>query len=87
MRKLGVPGAAFAACGITLSLSGSAFALSSSEAQGRATLAVQGVESAMTSAPPDSKLNTKPPTPAERIAAGDMLLRNKDYDRAIEALS
>jgi tetratricopeptide (TPR) repeat protein len=87
MRRLGVPGAAFAAFGIAASLSGSAFALSSSEAQGRATLAVQGVESAMTSAPPDSKLIIKPPTPAERIAAGDMLLRNKDYDRAIEALS
>jgi tetratricopeptide (TPR) repeat protein len=87
MRRLGVPGAAFAACGITLSLSGSAWALSASEAQGRATLAVQGVESSMTSAPPDSKLNAKPPTPAERVAAGDMLLRNKDYDRAIEALS
>ena len=87
MRKLGVPGAAFAAFGIMLSLPGSAWALSSSEAQGRATLAVQGVESAMTSAPPDSKLAVRPPTPAERVAAGDMLLRNKDYDRAIEALS
>ncbi len=87
MRRLGVPGAAFAAFGIMASLSGSAFALSSSEAQGRATLAVQGVESAMTTAPPDSKLISKPATPAERIAAGDMLLRNKDYDRAIEALS
>ncbi len=87
MRRLGVPGAAFAACGVVLSLSSSAFALSASEAQGRATLAVQGVESAMTSAPPDSKLIVKPPTPAERVAAGDMLLRNKDYDRAIEALS
>jgi len=69
------------------SLSGSALALSASEAQGRATLAVQGVESAMTSTPPDSKLTVKPATPAERVAAGDMLLRNKDYDRAIEALS
>jgi len=70
-----------------LGISGSAFALSSSEAQGRATLAVQSVEAAMTSAPPDSKLIAKPPTPAERIAAGDMLVRNKDYDRAIESLS
>src|ERR1041384_3482330 len=87
MRRLGVSGAAAAALGFTLALSGSAFALSASEAQGRATLAVQGVESSMTSAPPDSKLIVKPPTPAERVAAGDMLLRNKDYDRAIEALS
>lgn len=87
MRRLGVPGAAFAACGIAFSLSSSAFALSASEAQGRATIAVQGVESSMTSAPPDSKLIIKPPTPAERVAAGDMLLRNKDYDRAIESLS
>jgi len=87
MRRLGGAGTACAAFGIAVSLSGSASALSSSEAQGRATLAVQGVESSMTSAPPESKLFTKPPTPAERVAAGDMLLRNKDYDRAIEALS
>jgi tetratricopeptide (TPR) repeat protein len=86
MRRLGVPGA-FAAFGITIALSGSAFALSSTEAQGRATIAVQAVEAQLASAPPDSKLTVKPPTPAERVAAGDMLLRNKDYDRAIEALS
>ncbi|MDF3070266.1 MAG: hypothetical protein K0R38_5867 [Polyangiaceae bacterium] len=86
MRRLGDVGA-LAAFGIACSISGSAFALSSGEAQGRATVAVQAVESSMTSAPPDSKLFTKPPTPAERVAAGDMLLRNKDYDRAIEALS
>jgi tetratricopeptide (TPR) repeat protein len=87
MRTLRIPSVALAAFGITVALSGSAFALSSSEAQGRATLAVQGVESNMTATPPESKLNFKPPTPAERVAAGDMLLRNKDYDRAIEALS
>lgn len=87
MKRLRCPMAAGAAFGITIALSSSAWALSSSEAQGRATLAVQGVESSMTSAPPDSKLNFKPPTPAERVAAGDMLLRNKDYDRAIETLS
>jgi tetratricopeptide (TPR) repeat protein len=88
MRRLGVPGAAFAAFGITLALSqGSALALSASEAQGRATLSVQSVETGMTSAPPESKLTAKPATPAERVAAGDMLLRNKDYDRSIEALS
>ncbi|HKY37433.1 MAG TPA: tetratricopeptide repeat protein [Polyangiaceae bacterium] len=91
MTPLRVPRAAWAVFGITLSLSfshsRSAFALSASEAQGRATLAVQGVESSMTSTPPESKLAVKPPTPAERVAAGDMLLRNKDYDRAIEALS
>ncbi|HVY27669.1 MAG TPA: tetratricopeptide repeat protein [Polyangiaceae bacterium] len=87
MKRLRVPGAAGAAFGITIALSSSAWALSSSEAQGRATLAVQGVESSMTTTPPDSKLIVKPPTPAERVAAGDMLLRNKDYDRAIETLS
>lgn len=87
MRRFGVPRAAFAAFGITWAFSGSASALSASEAQGRATLAVQSVETGMTSAPPESKLLAKPATPAERVAAGDMLLRNKDYDRAIEALS
>lgn len=87
MKRLAMPGVAGAAFGITIALSSSAWAISSGEAQGRATLAVQGVESSMTSAPPESKLIVKPPTPAERVAAGDMLLRNKDYDRAIEALS
>jgi len=87
MRRVVATGAAFAAFGIAVSLAGSALALSSTEAQGRATIAVQAVESSMTSAPPESKLFTKPATPAERVAAGDMLLRNKDYDRAIEALS
>ena len=53
MRRLGVPGAAIAAFGITLALSSSSFALSASEAQGRATLTVQGVESSMTSTPPN----------------------------------
>ncbi len=87
MRRLGMAKVAAATFAITIALSGSALALSASEAQGRATLAVQSVETAMTQAPPESKLAVKPPTPAERVAAGDMLLRNKDYDRAIEALS
>ncbi|HYP88307.1 MAG TPA: hypothetical protein VEQ59_09135, partial [Polyangiaceae bacterium] len=87
MRRLAAARAAYAAFGIAATLPGSAWALSSGEAQGRATIAVQAVESSMTSAPPESKLFTKPPTPAERVAAGDMLLRNKDYDRAIESLS
>lgn len=87
MKRLGLPGVAGAAFGVTLSLTGSVLALSASEAQGRATLAVQSVEAGLTSSPPESKLAIKPPTPAERVAAGDMLLRNKDYDRAIEALS
>src|SRR6478736_5082062 len=88
MRSVRLPGAAsLAAFGVTLAFSSSAWAISAGDAQGKATLVVQGVESSMTSAPPDSKLIAKPPTPAERVAAGDMLLRNKDYDRAIEALS
>lgn len=87
MRKLAARGASIAAFGIAVSLAGSALAVSATEAQGRATVAVQAVEASITSAPPESKLFTKPPTPAERVAAGDMLLRNKDYDRAIEALS
>ncbi len=87
MRRSGVSGAALAAAGLTLAFSSSALALDAGEAQGRATLAVQGVESGMLSPPPGLKLAAKPPTPAERVAAGDMLLRNKDYDHAIEALS
>jgi tetratricopeptide (TPR) repeat protein len=86
MMRQWIPAAVCAAVGCVL-VPCSAVALSASEAQGRATLAVQAVESAMLSTPPDSKLTIKPPTPAERVAAGDMLLRNKDYDRAIETLS
>ncbi|HEY6078767.1 MAG TPA: hypothetical protein VIW29_08185, partial [Polyangiaceae bacterium] len=68
MRRLGVPGAAFAALGFTLALASSSFALSSDEAQGRATTVVQGVEAGMTSPAPASKLAVKPATPAERVA-------------------
>src|SRR5688572_22780627 len=76
----------FAAAGFVLALCFDAAALDSGEAQGRAQLAVSGVESDMGKPPTRPKFLVLPPTPAERIAAGDMLLRTKDYDRAIEAL-
>jgi tetratricopeptide (TPR) repeat protein len=61
-------------------------ALDSGEAQGRAQLAISGVEQDIGKPPTRPKFLVMPPTPAERIAAGDMLLRTRDYDRAIETL-
>lgn len=75
-----------ASAGFVLALAFPAAALDSGEAQGRAQIAVQGVEADINKPPVRPKFLVLPPTPAERIAAGDMLLRTKDYDRAIEAL-
>jgi len=64
-----------------------AAALDSSEAMGRATTALQGVEADAGKPAPAPKFLQRPATPAERIAAGEMLLQTKDYDRAIDSLS
>src|SRR5262249_8216645 len=63
-----------------------ASALDSSEAQGRAQQAIAAVESDMVKPPTPPKFLTPPATPEQRIAAGDMLFRTKDYDRAIDTL-
>jgi tetratricopeptide (TPR) repeat protein len=63
------------------------FALSTSEAQGRATTAIQSVEAELGRPPPQSKFREPPATPAVRIANADMLLHAKNYDAAIELLS
>jgi len=76
-----------AAVGLALFFARPSFALSTSEAQGRATLAIQNVESEIGRPPPQSKFREPPATPAVRIANADMLLHAKNYDAAIDILS
>jgi tetratricopeptide (TPR) repeat protein len=77
----------FAAVGLALFFARPSFALSTSEAQGRATTVIQGVEADIGKAPPPSKFREPPPTPAVRLANADMLLHAKNYDAAIDGLS
>lgn len=64
-----------------------AWAIDSSEAQRRAQTTISHVESEIVRGGAPPRPLSTPPTPAERIAAGDMLLRTRDYDRAVESLS
>lgn len=64
-----------------------AFALGSEEAQRRAQTALSHVETELVRGGAPPRPTFQPPTPAERVAAGDMLLRTRDYDRAIETLN
>jgi tetratricopeptide (TPR) repeat protein len=68
-------------------LSGQAFALGATEAKGRADIAIRGVEADAAKGIGGLPVRVQPITPAQRVAAGDMLLRNRDYERAIDTLS
>ena len=87
MRKRPLRSGELAAVGLALFFSRQSLALSTSEAQGRATTAIQGVESEIGKPPPPSKFREPPATPAVRIANADMLLHAKNNDAAIEILS
>jgi len=87
MRKRPLRSGELAAVGLALLFARPSLALSTSEAQGRATTAIQGVEADIGKAPPQSKFREPPVTPAVRLANADMLLHAKNYDAAIEALS
>ncbi|MEI9951156.1 MAG: tetratricopeptide repeat protein [Pseudomonadota bacterium] len=87
MRKRPLRSGALAAVGWALFFARPGLALSTSEAQGRATTAIQGVEAEIGKAPPQSKFREPPATPAVRIANADMLLHAKNYDAAVEILS
>jgi tetratricopeptide (TPR) repeat protein len=87
MRKRPLRCGGFAAVGLALFFARPSLALSTSEAQGRATSAIQSVESDIGKAPPPSKFREPPPTPAVRLANADMLLHAKNYDAAIDGLS
>jgi tetratricopeptide (TPR) repeat protein len=55
--------------------------------RGRAEMAIRAVEAEASKGPDSSRFRYVPPTPAQRVAAGELLLRTRDYDRAIETLS
>jgi len=87
MRKRPLRSGEFAAVGLALLFARPSLALNPSEAQGRATIAIQGVEAEIGKPPPRSRFREPPATPATRIANADMLLHAKNYDAAIELLS
>lgn len=87
MRSRPLRSGEFAAVGLALFFARPSFALSTSEAQGRATTVVQSVEADIGRPPPPSKFREPPATPAVRIANADMLLHAKNYDAAIGVLS
>ncbi|MEZ4224102.1 MAG: tetratricopeptide repeat protein [Polyangiaceae bacterium] len=71
-----------------LSVPGLASALSSSDARGRAQLSVQAVERELPNVQSAAKrVRQTRLTPAQRVAAGDILYHNKDYARAIDTFS
>ncbi len=76
---------ALAAALTALGLAKPAFAIGTTEARGHAQLAIQNVESDMGSVQAAAaKAQHMRTTPEKRIAAGDMLLRTKDYEHAIQ---
>jgi len=87
MRKRPLRSRELAAVGLALFFARPSLALNASEAQGRATTAIQGVEAEIGKPPPPSKFREPPATPAVRIANADMLLHAKNYDAAVDVLS
>ncbi|MEP7050370.1 MAG: tetratricopeptide repeat protein [Pseudomonadota bacterium] len=87
MRTRPLRSGGFAAVGLALFVARPSFALSTSEAQGRATTTIQSVEADVGKPPPPLKFREPPPTPAIRLANADMLLHAKNYDAAIDLLS
>ena len=55
--------------------------------RGHADMTIRAVEADATKGPDPSRFRYIPPTPAQRVAAGELLLRTGDYDRAVETLS
>lgn len=87
MHQRPLRSAGLAAVGLALCFTRSSFALSTSEAQGRATTSIQAVEADIGKAPPASKFREPPATPAVRLANADMLLHAKNYEAAVGVLS
>lgn len=80
------PATALALGASLFGLTNPALALDSATARARADIAIRTVESEAAKGA-DTTSRFPPATPAQRVAAGDMLLRTKDYDRAITTLS
>jgi tetratricopeptide (TPR) repeat protein len=87
MHKRPLRSGELAAVGLALFFARPSLALSTSEAQGRATSVIQAVEAEIGKPAPQSKFREPLATPAVRIANADMLLHAKNYDAAIEILS
>lgn len=87
MGKRPLRSGALAAVGLALFFARPSLALNASEAQGRATTAIQGVEAEIGKPPPASKFREPPATAAVRIANADMLLHAKNFEAAIDVLS
>ena len=87
MHKRPLRSRELAAVGLALFFARPSLALNASEAQGRATTAIQGVEAEIGKPPPPSRFREPPATPAVRIANADMLLHAKNYDAAVDVLS
>ena len=85
MRAVG--GLALALGALLSAVARPALAIDADEARGRAEQAIRAAEADLAKAPDPSRLRFPPPTPAQRVAAGDMLLRTRDYDAAIDQLS
>jgi len=55
--------------------------------RGRAEMTIRAVEADASKGPEPGRFRYVPPTPAQRVAAGELLLRTGDYDRSVETLS
>lgn len=86
MRRPSSGSAPVLALAVLLS-AGSAFALDSGDARRQAETAIQHIETEVVRGTAGAKAPVPTATPAERVAAGDMLLRTKDYDRAVLELA
>src|SRR4030095_16389434 len=75
------------ACGVVLTTPRTVLALDAAQARGRAEQSIRAIEYDTPKSVGPGRIRYRPPTPAQRVAAGDMLLRTKDFDRAIETLS
>lgn len=73
--------------GTLLCLAQNAAALSSSAARDKAQATISAVDSKAATAANAGKVRYVPPSVAERIAAGELLLRTKDYEGATDELN
>jgi tetratricopeptide (TPR) repeat protein len=85
MRAVG--GLALALGALLSTVATPALALDTDEARGRAEMAIRAAEADASKAPDPGRLRAPAATPAQRLAAGDMLLRTGDHDAAVDQLS
>lgn len=88
-RVVGARGGALALALLSLSVAPSAFAVDPSEAKGNAETAIRSAEGDIGAiqASMDKAHRATLTTPEQRIVAGELLMRTKDYGRAIDVLS